>query len=53
MNYADVLEEGGEGILDCFAGVFFTAVGVEEFELVTGLAFDHCEPVFEKFEDSV
>jgi len=42
-----------EGVLDRFAGVFFAAVGVKEFEFVSGLTFNHCEPAFKNSEDSI
>ena len=40
-------------VFDRFAGVFFTAVGVKEFEFVSGLTFNHCEPAFKNSEDSI
>ena len=50
MNDSGFFEVGSEGILDGFAGVFFSAVSMEKLEFVAGLSFDHCEPAFEDFE---
>ena len=53
MYNAFFLEVSCKGVLDCFACIFFAAVSVKEFELMSGLAFYHCEPTFKNFEDSV
>ena len=42
-----------KGVFDRFASVFFTAVGVKEFEFVSGLTFNHCEPAFKNSKDSI
>lgn len=53
MYDAILLEVICECVFDCFACIFFAAVGVEEFEFISGLPFDHCEPKFKNFEDRI